>query len=71
MACSLHEIAKIIGKELAESDLLDVLENILKDTNDEVKYGAIENLASFMEIFDDERKENLMDVFLLLQKDPK
>jgi len=52
---------------LAESDLLDVLENILKDTNDEVKYGAIENLASFMEIFDDERKENLMDVFLLLQ----
>ena len=31
LACSLHEIARIIGPDRAEKDLISILENILKD----------------------------------------
>jgi serine/threonine-protein phosphatase 4 regulatory subunit 1 len=33
LACSLHEIAKIIGEEKAEKELLSVLESFLKDSS--------------------------------------
>jgi len=33
LACSLHEIAKIIGEEKAEKELLGVLESFLKDSS--------------------------------------
>lgn len=46
-------------------------ENKLYNKVDEVKYGAIENLANFIQVFDTEKRENLLDVFLILQKDPK
>jgi len=39
--------------------------------DDEVKYGAISHLAEFMKIFDSQKRENFLDVFLILQKDPK
>jgi len=71
IACSLHEIAKIIGEERAEKDLVVVLERFLKDTNDEIKYGAIQNLAFFLKVFRMEKRENMVDIFLDLQKDPK
>jgi len=71
IACSLHEIAKIIGEERAERDLVVVLERFLKDTNDEIKYGAIQNLAFFLKVFRMEKRENMVDIFLDLQKDPK
>lgn len=32
-----------------------------------MKYGAIKNLSSFLTVFDTEKKENLIDVFLQLQ----
>ncbi|KAL4508405.1 hypothetical protein ABPG72_003709 [Tetrahymena utriculariae] len=71
IACSLHEIALILGQEKAEKDLFNVLDQILKDPNDEVKYGAISHLAQFMKVFDSQKRENFLDVFLILQKDPK
>jgi len=33
IACSLHEIAKIIGEEKAERDLVGVLERFLRDSS--------------------------------------
>ncbi|OUS49330.1 armadillo-type protein [Ostreococcus tauri] len=44
LACSLHEVAKIIGRGNSEKDLLPILEKILEDT-DEVKIGVIEHLS--------------------------
>lgn len=67
----MHEIAKTLGEEKAEKDLFNILDSILKDPNDEVKYGAISHLAEFMKIFDSQKRENFLDVFLILQKDPK
>jgi len=71
IACALHEIAKIIEEERAEKELLGVLESFLKDHNDEIKHGAIQNLALFLKVFNPEKRENMIDIFLELQKDQK
>jgi len=71
IACSLHEIAKIIGEEKAEKDLVGVLERFLHDSNDDVKYGAIQNLAFFLKVFRMDKRENMVDIFLELQRDQK
>ena len=34
---------------------------------DEVKFGAIKNLAKFLEVFSDEKREKFVDVYLSLQ----
>ena len=47
LAYSLHEIAKILGSELTERELIHVLYHFLKDT-DEVAEGAILNLPKFI-----------------------
>ena len=67
LACSLHEIAKIVGEEKAEKELISVLEMFLKEKDDDLKFGAIQNLALFLKVFQPEKRENLIDVFLELQ----
>lgn len=71
LACALHEIAKIIGEEHTEKDLLSALESFLKDPNDEIKYGALQSLALFLQVFSVEKRENMVDIFVQLQKDQK
>lgn len=71
IACSLHEIAEIIGQEKAEKDLFEVYDQVLKDSTDEVKFGAIKNWAKFLQVFDSERRENLVEILQTVQKDPK
>lgn len=69
LACCLHEIALIIGSQKAAKDLLPVFDTIFKDPVEEIRHGAIKNLWQFIKIFDDSKKEHLMDVILYLQKD--
>jgi len=71
LACSLHEIGRIIGPELSKEHLFPCLDNILKDGCDELKLGSISHLTEFVEIFNSEIRENLIDVFLVLQRDPR
>ena len=47
LACSLHEMARILGSELAEADLVPVFQEMLGDA-DEVSIGVVNNLAAFM-----------------------
>lgn len=47
MACSLHEIAAIIGEEAAEKCVLPQVERFLKDIN-VVRTGVIKNLAAIL-----------------------
>lgn len=68
IACGLHEVAKIIGQDKTETELFDILEILLKDPNDEVKYGAVENIVSFLEVFDKEKRQALLDILLVIQK---
>ncbi|CAG8553307.1 13790_t:CDS:10, partial [Ambispora leptoticha] len=48
LACSLHEIAKVIGPDKTERDLLSVFAYYLADIDD-VKAGLLEHLAAFIE----------------------
>jgi hypothetical protein len=48
LACSLHEIAKVIGPSKTEQDLLNVFTSYLSDMDD-VKSGLMEHLAAFIE----------------------
>ena len=49
--------------------MFSVLESMLKDQYDGVKYGVISHLAEFLEIFDHGKREDLVDIFLNLQRD--
>eukprot|EP01016_Furgasonia_blochmanni_P039261 TRINITY_DN4857_c0_g1_i7.p1 TRINITY_DN4857_c0_g1~~TRINITY_DN4857_c0_g1_i7.p1 ORF type:complete len:419 (-),score=52.76 TRINITY_DN4857_c0_g1_i7:93-1310(-) len=40
-------------------------------SDDEIKHGAIRNLASFLKVFDEERREHYVELFVQLQKDQK
>ena len=67
LANSLHEIAKIIGADMAEEYLIKILGSFLKDPDTNIKYGAIKHLTSFLQVFDSRKKEDLIDVFLNIQ----
>lgn len=71
IASSLHEISAIIGPELAKEHMFTALDTILKDKSDSLKLDAIDHLSDFVRLFDTVTRENLIDVFLVLQKDPK
>ena len=49
LASSLHEIARVIGPELAERDLVPFFNALVKDV-DEVRVGILKNLASFIKV---------------------
>ena len=59
LACSLHEVAKIIGRDNSEKDLLPVLEKILEDT-DEVKIGVVQHLADICVVMGSAARLSLM-----------
>ena len=47
LSCSLHDLAAILGAELAETELLPTFDLFIKDL-DEVKVGVIQHLAAFV-----------------------
>lgn len=49
LAYSIHEMARILGPELAEQDLLAILFKFMSDNND-VREGITVNLPKFIEI---------------------
>ena len=44
LSCSLHEIAKILGPELTDSDLLGIADRFLRHNNPDVRLGIMKNL---------------------------
>ncbi|XP_044587889.1 serine/threonine-protein phosphatase 4 regulatory subunit 1-like isoform X4 [Cotesia glomerata] len=49
MASSIHEVAIILGEELAAQDLLPIYDGFIKDL-DEVRIGALKHLATFLKV---------------------
>ncbi len=49
LAFSIHEMAKILGPDIAESELLGILFKFMQDNND-VREGITFNLPKFIEI---------------------
>lgn len=52
LACSIHEIASVLGKELTEKYLLNSIEFFLKDIDD-IRQGIIKNLWKILKVFND------------------
>jgi len=48
LACSIHELARILGPEITELDLVPIMERFLKDNQNDIKVGALRNLHVFL-----------------------
>lgn len=59
VACSLHELALILGPDIATNSLTPLFDGFIKDL-DEVRIGVLNNLAHFLKLITpDERSEYL------------
>lgn len=68
LAFSLHEIAKILGPQLTETQLVPAFDLFLKDL-DEVKIGVLKHLYDFISILNPPSREKYLPVFEQLQSD--
>jgi len=50
VASSIHELAVILGEDLATEDLVPVFSGFMKDL-DEVRIGVLKHLADFLKVF--------------------
>lgn len=48
LAYSIHELARILGPEITEEDLVPVMEKFLNYNVNEIKIGALKNLHIFL-----------------------
>jgi len=56
LACSLHEIANILGTEITEKDLMQAFELFHKDIDD-IREGVLKNFAFFLEVLSPKKRE--------------
>ena len=68
LACSLHDVASIIGGELTERDLLDTFELFLHDI-DEVRSGVIQKMSAFLGILSPGCRESFLPVMAEVLRD--
>jgi serine/threonine-protein phosphatase 4 regulatory subunit 1 len=78
LSYSLHEVAKILGPELTEEELLPVFENFLKDsgkhynfnsTIDEIRNGVLIHLADFIRILNPKVRERCISMLGHIQSE--
>lgn len=66
LAFSIHELAVILGEEIAQSDLVPVFNGFIKDL-DEVRIGVLKHLAHFLRLLRPQNRRDYlprMDEFL-------
>jgi len=56
LAHSLHEIARIVGRDITEKHLTTAFDLFLRDL-DEVKIGVVNNIAEFVEVLGEDQRE--------------
>merc|ERR1719208_145624 len=56
LACSLHEIAKILGTEIVERDLLQAFELFHKDIDD-IREGVLKHFADFLSVMSEKKRD--------------
>ena len=61
LSFSLHEVAKILGPDLAESSLLGIFDSFIKDI-ELVRVGAIKYLAAFLQTLNPPARESYLPV---------
>ncbi len=68
LAYSLHEVAAILGTEIATNDLLPVFELFLKDL-DEVRLGVISSIGNLLQVFDLEARMRYIETLRDIQRE--
>ena len=61
LSCSLHEIARILGPELTDSDLLGIADRFIKHNNPEVRIGIMKNLHVLLAEVPDSKRPSYID----------
>lgn len=61
LAFSLFEIARILGPQTTESELIPVMNHFLKDIN-EVREGVLFNMPKFFKVLTPEKRELYIDI---------
>lgn len=56
IACSVHELARILGQAITEADLVEVVDRFLKDNNADVRNSVLKNLHIFLENVNPDRR---------------
>jgi serine/threonine-protein phosphatase 4 regulatory subunit 1 len=71
LASSIHEIAKIVGKQVSEEDLSPLVESFLNDASlhKEVKTAALKNLNVFLQQLSRHKRESFLK-YILVQDIP-
>lgn len=69
LSFSLHEIAKILGPDIAEKELLTVLFTFLKDIS-EVREGVTLNMPKFIEVLRPDQREAFIEKLSQAEVDP-
>mmetsp|Transcript_77082 Transcript_77082/g.89646 ORF Transcript_77082/g.89646 Transcript_77082/m.89646 type:complete len:620 (-) Transcript_77082:2253-4112(-) len=65
LAYSLHEIANVVGQEVAERSLTPAMELFLRDI-DEVKFGVIQNAEKFLSIVGGQQREKYVQLIAMV-----
>lgn len=61
LAFSLHEVAQILGEQIAETDLLPVFDRFLYDMA-EVKIGVVQNIGSFLSVLSQKQRKKYISL---------
>eukprot|EP00484_Ammonia_sp_Unknown_P025917 CAMPEP_0197040808 /NCGR_PEP_ID=MMETSP1384-20130603/17458_1 /TAXON_ID=29189 /ORGANISM="Ammonia sp." /LENGTH=1050 /DNA_ID=CAMNT_0042471633 /DNA_START=91 /DNA_END=3243 /DNA_ORIENTATION=- len=61
LACSIHEIANVLGEELTEKYLLNSIEFFLKDIDD-IRQGIIKNLWKILKVFNNKLRVEYISI---------
>ena len=69
LACSLHEIARIVGRRITETELVPVMKMYLRDGLKEVRVSALRNVHVLLGVVSPECRETLADNILTVYKD--
>lgn len=62
VACSVHELAEILGEELTAKDLVPIYTGFIKDL-DEVRIGALKHLADFVKLLPNSKRKSFLSQF--------
>ena len=60
IACSVHELARILGLAITEEDLIDVVDRFLKDNSPDVRNSVLKNLHIFLENVNPKRRNSYL-----------
>lgn len=66
LAYSMHEVAKIVGPKMTESDLLPVMFHLLQD-HAEVAEGVLNNLPEMLKVLGVDQRDKYIELFIEAQ----